>query len=1397
MVEQQQQTSSVPLSSQIPPSQEKPSQEEYESSPSETTEVISTTDITETETEEIVSPVVEETSESEKVIEETSESEKVIEETSESEKVTEETSKSEIVVEDTSEPEKVTEKTFESEQVAEGISESEQVIVNNINNEQQEEKGVNNKETEYSSVTDDNIEEPLNIESAQLEISNNLNNTTNIEDNQETKEASPLLTYVADNKLDSLAQISIPSQEGTATMSLQHLEYEIVHVTGWDDNYPPHQLLPKDNKNLSKEGSIKHGKGWQSERYCKYPQEIILQVSCGAARIRKLQILSHHYKIATKLDIYVGSVQQRKEMVGMEDIYTGDSNNENRTLSKLSWDKLPKMIDNDGINPDDDEESSISSEDNEYEIVKPDNRPYILFKRLGYCALDSNERANYKARELKSVRLDTECEYIRLVARRCYSNHLNQYNQVGIVGIAVMGEPANYLLAGESQKIPIEHADEDNNTTTPSPNNNQTIKNNNPVTANDFLSNGEETEKLLAAFGRAKQAAVKVEDFNLAKVLKYCTELVKKTSEEVCNFEELKKKAVEEEDFDNADKYKREIEEIRGEVRVILSDEGLDLDESGEVIISDPSLQDIIGLADDVENGSSDVTGVLSGNEHQLQQNYLFATTAYVSKSRTSSNASLDRSGARAPEPMFPSMQKSRTSSDASVNRFLGSYNNYTYDQQQEFSAPTTPTHSTTPLPWTPFVDDRPMTAYISREEEYPEYPPKDEFTENGLILSDLARSAFALSIPYFGDNVIVRLLSKDSILKESAIADVIKRIDIDGEGLHVEGLDKVSLVKATYQIMQEALDDNNEELSLQVLILWKKILRFGTHYQIPNMSTWKFVENLYELLFSKVADPNERVKQNSTELFILLAKTYRTPTQSVLSIVLKPAKTSSQSLKRAKPTVELIIRLVEEFGVVVIPKGKFDKDNKLSLDAVMDLAVYYLNNSHTDVQDSAVKLVFEVIKRIGRVEVAQYLTDVQPSSLESILNLLKEWEATGKVAGEPSPPTSPKQNPNAEENFEVDEELLQKPLAKRGTVNRLEQQLMEVRHMMNNTNHKMKDEYDDYHVNATKAYHQELDEEELALAAEEERLAAELEAEEEQLRKEELAQKDKAAAAPTKKTPAARGSKSAAPSKSAPAKKSKDDGKAASSKKTSASKSSAASSKAKPESRRGSTDDKSATKGGRKNSVNATQNKVTAEPEKITDETDESKGDRHCIFCDEHDDRFTEDNLVTHYWNDCPVLTNCRLCNIILEISTLDDHMLNDCDKSKFVKQCPRCREVIEADDYLEHMAKQACMVIRQDIVRCPLCKTVVKPATEQGWKSHLLDESGCTKNRRKSRPQVATSMVKEMEAAATAENREKKSTSTTKSSSTSKAPTRKPTAASKDKPKKASTTKVSKVKK
>ncbi|CAJ0756556.1 15936_t:CDS:2, partial [Entrophospora sp. SA101] len=385
------------------------------------------------------------------------------------------------------------------------------------------------------------------------------------------------------------------------------------------------------------------------------------QVTCGPARIRKLQILSHHYKIASKLEIYVGTVQRRKEVVGGMTNNINNNDNPADVKRTISWDKMPKIIENDGMCSDDESGEDVQDDDfviatatnhndTNYDLIKMNGEPYIHFKRLGYCALDSNERANYKAREFKSVRLDVDGEYIRLVARKCYTNHLNQYNQVGIVGITVMGEPANYLLVGESTKIPIENAD-DGLSRVASPevcivpiiqerchqphdqrnfgslysllqgNNNDIRESLNPstskqpeistvkrklkdyLTANDFLQNQNETARLLLAFDNAKKNAVKVEDFPLAKVLKYSVELMKRGVEEVAKLDVLKHEAVVVEDFDNADKYKREIEAVRDEIRTALSDEGLDIDDQDEVMVYDPQLdpqlQDIIGLADD------------------------------------------------------------------------------------------------------------------------------------------------------------------------------------------------------------------------------------------------------------------------------------------------------------------------------------------------------------------------------------------------------------------------------------------------------------------------------------------------------------------------------------------------------------------------------------------------------------------------------------------------------------------------------------------------------------------------------------------------------------------------------------------------------------------------------
>ncbi len=83
------------------------------------------------------------------------------------------------------------------------------------------------------------------------------------------------------------------------------------------------------------------------------------------------------------------------------------------------------------------------------------------------------------------------------------------------------------------------------------------------------------------------------------------------------------------------------------------------------------------------------------------------------------------------------------------------------------------------------------------------------------------------------------------------------------------------------------------------------------------------------------------------------------------------------------------------------------------------------------------------------------------------------------------------------------------------------------------------------------------------------------------------------------------------------------------------------------------------------------------------------------------------------HYWKECPMLTSCKFCGQVVEIMTLNVHMLEECEKrSKFGK------------GFLSDLDA--------NMDKCPLCQVVVAPLTETGWKEHLLKAKGCDKNPR-----------------------------------------------------------------
>lgn len=93
-------------------------------------------------------------------------------------------------------------------------------------------------------------------------------------------------------------------------------------------------------------------------------------------RISQVQILSHQYKIATKVEIFIGNGADYQSAV---------------------------------------------------------------FKRLGYLSLDNNERSNFQARELKTVYIDHVGRFMKLSIHSCYLNKLNLFNQVGIVAVNLLG----------------------------------------------------------------------------------------------------------------------------------------------------------------------------------------------------------------------------------------------------------------------------------------------------------------------------------------------------------------------------------------------------------------------------------------------------------------------------------------------------------------------------------------------------------------------------------------------------------------------------------------------------------------------------------------------------------------------------------------------------------------------------------------------------------------------------------------------------------------------------------------------------------------------------------------------------------------------------------------------
>ncbi|XP_072305435.1 centrosomal protein of 104 kDa [Eucyclogobius newberryi] len=134
---------------------------------------------------------------------------------------------------------------------------------------------------------------------------------------------------------------------------------------------------------------------------------------------------------------------------------------------------------------------------------------------------------------------------------------------------------------------------------------------------------------------------------------------------------------------------------------------------------------------------------------------------------------------------------------------------------------------------------------------------------------------------------------------------------------------------------------------------------------------------------------------------------------------------------------------------------------------------------------------------------------------------------------------------------------------------------------------------------------------------------------------------------------------------------------------------------------------------------------------------TPESVGnylDNLCIFCEHKDEAFTEDGLDRHYWKHCPMLRLCDHCKQVVEICSVTEHLLAECESQGSFSQCPQCTEAVPSEELGPHMEGPTCNPPSPGKAsnHCPMCHANFKPGDES-WKAHLMGPQGCTHNPRR----------------------------------------------------------------
>ena len=303
------------------------------------------------------------------------------------------------------------------------------------------------------------------------------------------------------------------------------LEYNFVNFTSQDPSHPIDSLLNNNNNNNKNPQG-----GWVSNRYCTYPQEILIQFPT-MVNIRQINILINECKI-------------------------------------------PKMIELINCIPIGEKNKFIINNNNISKIIPSE----FMYENIGFIKLSTNIESNYKARELRKIYINVNTEYIKLRIHNNYPNTLNMFCQVGIVSLNFLGTKKE--IKKKEKNILSENNNNENTNNNNTNNINDTVESlfdiciNTDEIKDNFIdekmdkTTNDKVKELIEEMNKKKEN----EEYDQCKLIKDKIDKIRKISLKIYTLEEEKKEYVKKNDFDKAKELKFNIDKIKKLLEFFLLD---------------------------------------------------------------------------------------------------------------------------------------------------------------------------------------------------------------------------------------------------------------------------------------------------------------------------------------------------------------------------------------------------------------------------------------------------------------------------------------------------------------------------------------------------------------------------------------------------------------------------------------------------------------------------------------------------------------------------------------------------------------------------------------------------------------------------------------------------------